>query len=89
MSVYSGQVGKCCCGCAGNSRYASEHREEAGSRRGYEIDDDEISDRSVSLIVGKIAKELKDDWGDDPKISMTDSYVSVDTDTRTLTAYYV
>ncbi len=58
-SVYSGQAGKCCCGCSGNHRYATAHRIWAAIHRGYEIDDDEVSDRSVKIVVGKITRAEK------------------------------
>jgi hypothetical protein len=57
-SVYTGRVGKCCCGCAGNHRYASASREASGKRRGYPIQDDEVSDRSVSIVVNKINQRI-------------------------------
>lgn len=53
-SVYSGKNGKCCCGCSGKHSYASQHREFASSRRGYNVTDKEISDRSVKTIVNKM-----------------------------------
>lgn len=52
-SVYSGKPG-CMCGCLGKHTYASAHRDAASKRRGYKVDDDEVSDRTVKLIVGKI-----------------------------------
>lgn len=57
-SVYSGAQGKCCCGCSGKHSYASQHREWASKNRGYAIDDDQISDRSVKIITGKINKAI-------------------------------
>lgn len=53
-SVYSGINGKCCCGCAGKHRYASEHVEWASKNRGYEVRPEEVSDRSVKLISKKV-----------------------------------
>ena len=55
-SVYSGVNGRCCCGCAGKHTYAQAHRRFASANRGYPVTDEEISDRSVKLIVGKIQK---------------------------------
>jgi hypothetical protein len=52
MSVYSGKKGKCYCGCSGNHRYASAHREIAGQNRGYPISDDEVNDRQVKRVLG-------------------------------------
>jgi hypothetical protein len=57
-SVYSGVAGKCCCGCAGKHTTASAHRVWVGEDRGYEVSDDEVNDRTVKLIVGKIEAAL-------------------------------
>lgn len=51
MSVYSGRDGKCCCGCAGNHRYNSKHREAATKNRGYAVDDDDINDKQVKRVL--------------------------------------
>jgi hypothetical protein len=48
-SVYSGKPG-CCCGCNGNHRYASGHREWASKNRGYEVEDSDINDRQVKKV---------------------------------------
>ena len=56
--VYSGVNGKCCCGCAGKYSYASAHKEESSKEQGYEVNDESISDRSISIIVNKINKEI-------------------------------
>lgn len=58
MSVYSGINGQCCCGCAGKHTYASQHQKIASKNRGYEVDDEEVSDRTVKLIVNKMNKYL-------------------------------
>lgn len=55
QSVYNGKSG-CMCGCNGKHRYATKHREVAGKGRGYEISDDEVSDRSVKMLVNKFNK---------------------------------
>lgn len=55
-SVYSGKNGKCCCGCAGKHTYASAHREWASRDRGYDISDDEVNDRTVKVMVGRIKR---------------------------------
>jgi len=56
MSVYSGKNGRCCCGCAGKHTYASKWQAAAGKDRGFKVTDDEVNDRTVKLILGKIAK---------------------------------
>ena len=53
-SVYSGKRDACMCGCKGKYSYASAHRDWAAKNRGYEISDDEVSDRSVKTIFNKI-----------------------------------
>ena len=54
VSVYSGIDGRCCCGCAGKHRYASEHREYSSKYRGYSVTDEDVSDRSVKIISNKV-----------------------------------
>ena len=58
MSVYSGENGHCCCGCAGKHTYASQYQKIASKDRGYEVGDEEVSDRTVKLIVNKMNKYL-------------------------------
>lgn len=53
-SVYSGKNGRCCCGCSGKYRYARAHRDWSSKNRGYAVDDEDVSDRSVAMIVRKI-----------------------------------
>lgn len=57
-SVYSGRHG-CCCGCVGNHRYATAFRNEGSEHRGYTVRDDEVSDRSVSIIVNKMNRVIE------------------------------
>lgn len=84
LSVYNGEAGKCCCGCAGKHSYPKSGiaRQVAGKKRGYPITDDECSDRSVTFVVNKINANLADaqDHGD---------FVCFDTPTRTYIAYKV
>lgn len=63
ISVYTGRHG-CCCGCNGNHRYASATAEQAGERRGYPIRDEDVSDRSVSLIVNRMNRIIAE--GNEP-----------------------
>lgn len=68
MSVYSGRVGSCCCGCSGKHTYAKAHQKAASKSRGYAVTDDEVNDKTVKLVVGKMNKEEKlDDDADDVK----------------------
>ncbi len=82
MSVYSGIDGKCCCGCSGKHSYALAHMHVAGIDRGYAIDDDEVSDRSVKIIVSKINANLVD-------AEYAEGHVAVTVGTRLLVAYFV
>jgi len=54
-AVYSGKPDTCMCGCAGKYSYASEHREFGGKDRGYEVDDDEVNDRTVRAFTKKVS----------------------------------
>ena len=75
MSVYSGKVNACCCGCSGKHTYASAHVVAAGVYRGYPVASDEVNDRTVKIIFNKAINAGVE------KISNT--IYSVDTDTRT------
>ena len=63
-SVYSGTRGKCCCGCSGKHRYSSTHVDESTKNRGYDIDSNEISDRSVKTVFSKIIKNFEEGVSD-------------------------
>lgn len=84
-SVYSGINGRCCCGCSGKHTYASAHQEWASKNRGYEVTDDEVSDRSVKIIVNKINKRIAE--GDFEYYE--DTFVSVVVGQRLYIAYFV
>ncbi len=53
-AVYFGRREGCRCGCLGNYRYTAANRERGAKSRGYAIDDDEVSDRSVRMAIKKI-----------------------------------
>lgn len=57
-SVYSGRPG-CACGCLGTYKYTKQHQKEQGKRRGYVVEDSEVSERSVSYVTNKINKFLR------------------------------
>lgn len=82
-SAYSGRPG-CACGCRGNYRYASAHREWAGRNRGYAVGVDEVSDRSVARILANARAAADAGWDvsvytdDDGRVTT----VAVETDTR-------
>jgi hypothetical protein len=81
-SVYSGRNGKCCCGCAGKHSYASRHRFWASSNRGYAVDSNEVSDRSVKTIVNKMMK------AGNMKLSRSGDHVYTVVDNRLYVAYF-
>lgn len=83
-AVYSGRPG-CACGCRGKYSFASQYRDEAQEARGYEVTDDEVSDRSVKIIVGKINALIAAGDGD---VSRDPEYISVDLPNRSLVAYF-
>ena len=58
VSVYSGKDGVCCCGCAGKYYHSSAHRNAASERRGYEVTDDEVSDKMVRKVFGMASANL-------------------------------
>ena len=69
------------CGCSGKHSYASAHVAAASKDRGYTVREDEVSDRSVKLIVGKINM-----WPG--KVELTSEYASVDVNGRSYVAYF-
>jgi len=85
MSVYSGRPDCCCCGCAGKHTYAYAHRAEASKHRGYEVDDDQVSDRTVKLIVNKMNRLFE--TGVKPDVDAKD-FVSVVGGSRLYIAYF-
>ena len=81
FKVYSGKPG-CMCGCNGRYKMASAHAELAGTERGYAVDDEDISDRSVKIIFNKIMKNPAH------KYDAGANCVYVETETRNLVAYF-
>jgi len=58
VKVYSGKDGACCCGCAGKYYYSSAHRNVGSKSRGYEVTDDEVSDKMVHKVFGMASANL-------------------------------
>ena len=79
-SVYSGKANRCCCGCSGKHYYKNETRKEAGKNRGYEIEDEEISDSMVKRIIKKIQENSN--IADNQK-----TYISIELSERLYIAY--
>ncbi len=84
LSVYSGEANACCCGCKGKHSYRESAiaRAVASKKRGYPIDDNEVSERSVSFVVNKINANLGD-------AENYESFWSFETPTRLYIAYKV
>ena len=57
-SVYSGKDGACCCGCSGKHTYATRHHTWSSKNRGYAVKLEEINNRTVSMIVNKMNRNL-------------------------------
>lgn len=55
--VYSGKPG-CMCGCLGKYSYASDWVVEGGLNRGYPVEQEDVSDRSIKIISGKLMKYI-------------------------------
>lgn len=82
-SAYSGRPG-CACGCRGNYRYASAHREWAGRNRGYAVCDEDVNDRAVARLLANARAAAAAGWD---VAAYTDAAgrvttVAVETDTR-------
>jgi len=85
VKVYSGKPG-CMCGCKGRWIYASAYRDLASKNRGYKINDDEVSDKSIKLIVNKMNSLLK--INNYKEVKRTDQYLFIDTGERYYAAYF-
>lgn len=59
FKVYSGKAGSCMCGCSGKYKISSALREEANRDRGYDHNDQDVSDVTVRRTVGKILSAAK------------------------------
>lgn len=79
--VYTGKPG-CMCGCNGKYKMAAAHVEKAATEQGYPVAEDEISDRSVKIVFNKIMKNPNH------KFDAESNCVYVQTETRTLVAYF-
>jgi hypothetical protein len=51
--VYNGKIG-CMCGCLGKYTVNPEYREQVGRDRGYDVSDDEVSERTIKIIAKKV-----------------------------------
>lgn len=58
LSVYSGQDGRCCCGCAGKHSYQSANVAAASRDRGYKVTADEVNDAMVTRVLRLVKARL-------------------------------
>lgn len=84
MQVYSGKVG-CMCGCNGKYKIASKHVALADADCGYGHGAEDVSDRSVSIIVNKIQKMIE---AGGCEVDECDQYVYVEKNGRCWAAYF-
>lgn len=61
--VYNGKMG-CMCGCNGKYSTNPAYREEVSAYRGYPVDADECSERSVKIITKKVLSNPNSVWED-------------------------
>ena len=80
LTVYSGKTG-CMCGCLGKYRVPSANVELAGQVRGYAYEPEDVSDRSVKIIAGKVLNH--------PNVRFVDNCAYVDENGRTKAVYFV
>lgn len=80
-SVYSGKINRCACGCAGKHTYSTAHKTWASKDRGYNVDDEEVNDRTVKTIFNKVMKASNMQM-------ITPEIATFDTETRTYVVYF-
>ena len=54
LTSYTGRAHNCRCGCKGTYKCTEARRELNGKRRGYKVDDNEVSDRSVQQTLNRL-----------------------------------
>lgn len=88
-AVYAGKPDKCMCGCAGKYSFASAHVDRV-KKQGHWITDNDVSDRSVKILVNKVNALLAN--GHVAEIGKGldgDAFVCIETDTRRYVIYSV
>lgn len=81
-SAYSGERG-CMCGCKGAHKYATEVAGFGKQLRGYDISADEVSDRAIKIIVGKLT--VQDSFF---PVDHDETYIAAEVGGRQLAAYF-
>lgn len=69
LSAYNGKVG-CMCGCNGDYAYNEAKKDEGTKDRGYEVQDDELSDRKVKTRINRLLKLVEQKDYDDLDINL-------------------
>jgi len=69
LKVYNGKMG-CMCGCNGYYRVPAVNKDLASKDRGYPYSDEDVSDRSVSIIAKKVLSN--------PNVVFEDNYAFVE-----------
>ena len=78
--VYSGKRG-CMCGCLGNYRYPSSvDREAYKAQNKVDLEDEDISDRSVKIIANKVINH--------PNVKVQDNIMYVEENGRIKAVYF-
>lgn len=83
MQVYSGIAGRCCCGCAGKHTHSEKVRGRGKEIRGYELDDDEVSERGFKMLLRKVERFINEGMSYDA----CPQYISVVNGHRLYVAY--
>lgn len=79
FKVYSGKLG-CMCGCRGKYSYASDEVEYGSKDRGYEVTDEDVSDRRVKMIAKQVLNS--------PDVTYESNYAYVEDDKRIKVVYF-
>jgi hypothetical protein len=87
VSVYSGRPG-CMCGCRGKHSYSKKHRKYSSKERGYNITVEEISDVTVTRMINKFEKLIKNGWHNDVHVDELRNYMFFETPTRHYVIYF-
>lgn len=85
LSAYNGATG-CMCGCLGDYAYPTAYRAEAGANRGYEVRDEEVSDRKVRSRLNRLLKMAK--AGDYDALRLHDFGLFLERNGRTHAVYF-
>jgi hypothetical protein len=83
MQVYSGQAGKCGCGCSGQYHVAAAFMAEVAKSNGYPVDPNTVNNSQITRVCNIISKAVNataDENGE---------YVQAKVGNRVYVAYFV